>query len=197
MRAGWIVGAALWIACASGDDAFVAGADATTEVLELEPASAGTTTDDGLSIETDGDPPGHPGLDPVPRDPRLGRVPPPPPGGPQFVDVTDSAGLVFDPGEEHWTPDCLVDAVNWPGPGDLCTPERFLGAAAVGDFDGDDWPDIYFTRLAGAGLLMRNRGDGTFEEVAAARGLSDDFVAGAAAWADLEGDGDLDLVVTS
>src|SRR5688572_10646922 len=51
-----------------------------------------------------------------------------------------------------------------------------LGAAvSVSDFDGDDRPDLYFTnsRFGGPNALYRNRGDGTFEEVAASAGLSD------------------------
>src|SRR5256714_1973450 len=48
-----------------------------------------------------------------------------------------------------------------------------LGAAvSVADFDGDGWPDLYFTnsRFGEANTLYRNRHDGTFEEVAAGAG---------------------------
>src|SRR5688572_27861247 len=51
-----------------------------------------------------------------------------------------------------------------------------LGASvSVADFDGDERPDLYFTnsRFGGPNALYRNRGDGTFEEVAASAGLSD------------------------
>src|ERR1700694_217806 len=51
-----------------------------------------------------------------------------------------------------------------------------LGASvSVGDFDGDGWPDLYFTnsRFGTRNALYRNRGDGTFEEVGATAGLAD------------------------
>src|SRR6266571_5118573 len=45
-----------------------------------------------------------------------------------------------------------------------------LGASvSVADFDGDGWPDLYFTtsRFSEPNALYRNKGDGTFENVAA------------------------------
>jgi hypothetical protein len=44
---------------------------------------------------------------------------------------------------------------------------------------------------------MRNLGDGTFEDVAESVGLVHPEPVGAAAWLDVEGDGDLDLLLTS
>ena len=66
---------------------------------------------------------------------------------------------------------------------------------AVGDFDNDRFPDLFITRFD-AYELWRNRGDGTFEDVTESSGL--DLPADwptSAAWADLDGDGDLDLYV--
>ena len=51
-----------------------------------------------------------------------------------------------------------------------------VGASvAVTDFDRDGWNDLYFTssRFGTPNGLFRNRGDGTFEEVAAEAGLAD------------------------
>src|SRR5689334_24881171 len=51
-----------------------------------------------------------------------------------------------------------------------------LGASvSVTDFDGDGRPDLYFTnsRFGAANALYRNRGDGTFDEVAARSGVAD------------------------
>ena len=45
-----------------------------------------------------------------------------------------------------------------------------LGASvSVTDFDGDGWPDLYFTNshFGAPNALYHNRGDGTFEDVAA------------------------------
>jgi len=139
------------------------------------------------------------GLEPLPPD--LGSdLPPiePPPVYQRFVDVTAEAGLLLDSGQFLIPPFCMLSAIyDPPGDAGYCIPERFLGAAAAGDFDGDDWPDLYLTRMDGPGRLMRNLGDGTFEDVGAAAGLLHSEPVGGAAWLDAEGDGDLDLLLTS
>src|SRR5262245_7306973 len=69
---------------------------------------------------------------------------------------------------------------------------------AVGDYDGDGRDDLYFCNQLGPNALYRNRGDGTFEDVAAAAGVAlGDRVCVAAAFADYDNDGDQDLYVTS
>ena len=67
---------------------------------------------------------------------------------------------------------------------------------AVGDFDGDGFPDLFVTAVGG-NQLFRNVGGTRFENVTAAAGFSpspDSFPA-SAAFLDYDGDGRLDLFV--
>lgn len=78
-----------------------------------------------------------------------------------------------------------------------------VGASvSVTDFDGDGWPDLYFTnsRFGAPNALYRNRHDGTFEEVAADAGLADlnrpdEGVSMGAVWGDFDNDGREDVLV--
>ncbi|MDP6410277.1 MAG: CRTAC1 family protein [Planctomycetota bacterium] len=69
------------------------------------------------------------------------------------------------------------------------------------DFDGDDLPDVLVACDADPNLLWRNRGDGTFEEVAAARGVALNAFGKAEAGmgvaaADTDGDGRGEILLT-
>ncbi|HJW13458.1 MAG TPA: CRTAC1 family protein [Thermoanaerobaculia bacterium] len=90
----------------------------------------------------------------------------------RFTDVTAAAGLA--------TPD---------GKGIAAT------GVAAGDVDGDGFPDLFVTDAFGPARLFRNRGDGTFEEATGSSGISVIGNARSAAFADVDGDGDLDLFV--
>jgi enediyne biosynthesis protein E4 len=74
-------------------------------------------------------------------------------------------------------------------------------AAAAGDYNGDGWIDLYVTdsRRGEPNHLYRNRGDGTFTDVAAAAGLAggndEGGVAMDAVWGDFDNDGRPDLYV--
>ncbi|MEO8054692.1 MAG: CRTAC1 family protein [Acidobacteriota bacterium] len=81
-----------------------------------------------------------------------------------------------------------------------------MGAGvAMGDFNGDSFPDLFFAGSAASGkkpeagpcgVLYRNRGDGTFEDVTAPSGIRSCGWRMGAYWVDLDGEGHLDLVVT-
>ncbi len=81
-----------------------------------------------------------------------------------------------------------------------------MGAGvAIGDFDRDGWDDIYLTNSAQNSLnrLYRNRGDGTFEDVAGALGVADvnrfdgdsKGTSMGAVWGDYDNDGWEDLLI--
>jgi hypothetical protein len=69
---------------------------------------------------------------------------------------------------------------------------------AVGDIDGDGWADVYFCRLDGPNVLYKNLGGWKFKDVTHEAGVAcpDRFSTGAT-FADIDGDGDLDLLVTA
>jgi enediyne biosynthesis protein E4 len=69
---------------------------------------------------------------------------------------------------------------------------------ALGDFDGDGWCDIYFCNLDGPNVLYRNLGNWKFEDVSVKTGTAcDGQTSTGAVFADINGDGYLDLLVTS
>lgn len=70
-------------------------------------------------------------------------------------------------------------------------------AAAFADYDEDGDQDLYVANDYGDNALYRNRGDGTFEDVAAQLGVLDTGNGMGVAWGDLDNDGRLDLYVSN
>lgn len=87
----------------------------------------------------------------------------------------------------------------------VLTDENGMGAA-VGDFDHDGHLDWFVSSIwdpsgvpnqnwgASGNRLYRGRGDGTFEDVTEVAGVREGYWGWAASWADLDDDGNLDLI---
>ncbi|MYH09549.1 MAG: hypothetical protein F4143_05315, partial [Gemmatimonadales bacterium] len=97
---------------------------------------------------------------------------------------------------------------SWSGVdfGNALSDARFIenqmrgngSGVAAGDVNGDGRPDLYLARLEGPNALYLNLGDWRFRETAAESGVDagDRFSTGAT-FVDVDGDGDLDLLLTS
>lgn len=102
-----------------------------------------------------------------------------------LTNITQSSGL----GSFVHTPNFLSVPSNY---------EWLMGGLAVGDFDGDGWPDLFVPKGGqGVDALFMNNGDGTFTNRAAVWGLASAHAGNGAAAADFDGDGDVDIFVTS
>ncbi len=120
------------------------------------------------------------------------QPPAPPPGPPPvvtlFADATEESGIQYRHG--------YVD------PPELADLEEFGGGLAAGDYDGDGLVDLFIVRGdIGPNLLYRNLGDNVFEDVAMQAGValtksaSENYRHSGPAFADMDGDGDLDLFI--
>src|SRR5579885_859488 len=67
---------------------------------------------------------------------------------------------------------------------------------AVGDYDGDGFPDLYVTQY-GRNILYHNNGDGTFTDITEKAGVAAPGWSSSAVWFDYDNDGRLDLFVAS
>jgi hypothetical protein len=76
---------------------------------------------------------------------------------------------------------------------------RILGqgaGVALGDVDGDGRPDVFLARTEGCSALYRNLGNWHFEDITKAAGVGAcDRHSTGAAFADVNGDGALDLIL--
>ena len=75
--------------------------------------------------------------------------------------------------------------------------ESMAGACLVDDFDNDGLLDVFMSTADAArgASLLRNRGDGTFEDVSESAGLADQVLSLNACHADFDNDGDLDILM--
>lgn len=113
-----------------------------------------------------------------------------------FTDVTEQAGIHFQ---------------HFHGVRSTQLPEDMGSGAAWGDYDNDGYSDLYVVDVAapltatqeeivhspGGNRLYHNNRDGTFTDVTEKAGVGFKGIGMAAAWADYDNDGFLDLVVTS
>ncbi len=75
------------------------------------------------------------------------------------------------------------------------TANLFGMGAAVADYDGDGFQDVFITGY-GKSVLYHNNGDGTFTDVTASSGINAPGWTTAAVWFDYNNDGRLDLFVS-
>jgi hypothetical protein len=107
-------------------------------------------------------------------------------GRPGFTALSpDATGLVFT---NH-----LADRI-------IATNRVFENGSgvALGDADGDGWCDIYLCGMEGGNALFRNLGNWRFQDITRAAGVEcpGQYSTGTA-FADVDGDGDLDLLVNA
>lgn len=113
------------------------------------------------------------------------------PNYPQLVDITKSTGIIFD---HKSSPEAKFIA------------ESMSGGVALIDYDGDGWPDIYFTNAQSVDMalhgvksrsaLFHNNHDGTFTDVTDKAGVGYPCWAMGAVVGDYNNDGRPDLLVT-
>jgi hypothetical protein len=137
----------------------------------------------------------------------------------KYLPETSGAGCAFlDYDNDGWMDIYLVNS----GPSDFYTPPHPLRNAlyrnnrdgtftdvtekagvagggygmgvAIGDYNGDGFPDLYVTQY-GRNILFRNNADGTFTDVTKRAGVAAPGWSSSAVWFDYDNDGRLDLFV--
>ena len=79
----------------------------------------------------------------------------------------------------------------------LAVPATASQAAAWADIDNDGLVDLFVGNESAPAQLFRNKGDGTFEDIAAAAGVAKSAFTKGVAAADYDNDGDVDLYVSN
>jgi hypothetical protein len=77
------------------------------------------------------------------------------------------------------------------------TNDGYSKASSWGDYDADGFPDLFVSNLGNANRLYRNKGDGTFEDMASRLGVAKPVRSFGAWFWDFDNDGVLDLYVSS
>ncbi len=111
----------------------------------------------------------------------------------RFVERAREVGLEFTHRSAHFDSRIAGIEPNVSGVG---------AAVSVVDADGDGWMDVYATTNdhGAPNALFRNKGDGSFEDVAARAGLADlnrdgEGCSMGSVWADFDNDGDSDVFI--
>ncbi|MBI4241945.1 MAG: VCBS repeat-containing protein [Candidatus Rokubacteria bacterium] len=97
----------------------------------------------------------------------------------RLASILDKDKKSFKPPHDHFSLEAL---------------DRHPGVAVV-DLDRDGFDDIYVMPQYGKNMFFRNRGDGTFEEIAARLGLDLEGYSSSAIFVDFDNDGHLDVVI--
>jgi Flp pilus assembly protein TadD len=130
-----------------------------------------------------------------------GPPPPPAPVAVRFSDATEASGITF----VHAGPGGEMDGGAAAGAaagrraagGAVATAARYGSGIAIGDLDGDGRPDLVFANASADGkarpTLVRNRGDGTFEDITVRSNVVFEGIGTTVLLGDYDNDDDLDL----
>lgn len=106
-----------------------------------------------------------------------------------FAATSDGQRLLRNGGQARWTDVTAISGLERAPPNTVP-----IGCVAA-DYDNDGFADLFVLRY-GLSTLYHNDGNGRFSDVTARAGLPPyRFLPGAAAWVDVDHDGDLDLFI--